>query len=88
MMTATPTKMSLENISSHYLSCFTVIQTPGTQLVETAFKLRKRMKNLPSCVHVLHKTLNLVISRCCFAGNGKDLHQNVKRTCRAMGFAH
>ena len=24
------------------------------------FKLRQRIKNLPSCAHVLHKTLNLV----------------------------
>ena len=27
------------------------------------------MKNSLSSVHVLHKTLNLVISRCCFAGD-------------------
>ena len=43
----------------------------------TAFKLRQRMKNLSSCAHVLDKTLNLVISRCCWAaifrtGNGKS----------------
>ena len=29
------------------------------------------MKNSPSCAHVLHKTLNLVISRCCFAKKDK-----------------
>ena len=58
----------------------------GTKLVGVAYKLRKKMKNSPSCVHVsLHKTLNVVISRCCFAEDGKE---NVKRTCRAMDFAH
>ena len=31
------------------------------------------MKNSPSCAHVLHKTLNLVISPCCFAGDGKAM---------------
>ena len=46
---------------------------PGTKLVGVAFKLRKRMKNSPSGAHVLHKTLNLVISRCCFAEDGRKM---------------
>ena len=33
-------------------------------------------------------TLNVVISRCCFAEDGKEMYQNVKRTCRAIVFAH
>ena len=61
---------------------------PGTKLVGVAYNLRKKMKNSPSCVHVLHKTLNVVISRCCFAEDGKEMYQNVKRTCRAIVFAH
>ena len=61
---------------------------PGTKLVGVAYKLGKKMKNSPSYVHVLHKTLNVVISRCCFAEDGKEMHQNVKRTCRAIVFAH
>ena len=32
---------------------------PETEQVGTAFKLRQRMKNLPSCAHVLRKALNL-----------------------------
>ena len=54
---------------------------PGTKLVGLAYKFRKKMKNPPSCVHVLHKTLIVVISRCCFAEDGKEMYQNVKRTC-------
>ena len=42
------------------------------------------MKNLLSCAHVLHKTLNLVISRCCFAKDGEEMYQNLKCTCRAL----
>ena len=61
---------------------------PGTKLVVVAYKLRKKMKNSPSCVNVHHKTLNVVISRCCFAEDGKEMYQNVKRTCRAIVFAH
>ena len=38
------------------------------------------------CVHVLHKTLNLVISRCCFAEDDKEVYQNFKRTCRTIVF--
>ena len=73
--TATPTKTSLPNIISRYLYCFAIIPIrptctmwpnyPATEQVRTAVKLRQRMKNTPSCAHVLHKTLNLVISRCC-----------------------
>ena len=61
---------------------------PGTKLVGVAYKLRKKMKKSPSCVHVLQKTLNVVISRCRFAKDGKEMYQNVKRTCRAIVFAH
>ena len=61
---------------------------PGTKLVGVAYNVRKEMKNSLSCVHVLHKTLNVVISRCCFAEDGKEMYQNVKRTGRAIVFAH
>ena len=30
----------------------------GNKLVRVAYKLRKKMKNSPSCVHVLHKNLS------------------------------
>ena len=33
------------------------------------------MKNSSSCAHVLHKTLNLVISRCSFAEDGKEMYK-------------
>ena len=61
---------------------------PGNKLVGAAYKLRKEMKNSPSCVHVLHKTFNVVISRCCFAEDSKEMYRSVKRTCRAIVFAH
>ena len=35
------------------------------------------MKNSLSSAHVLCKTLNLVISRCCFADDGKEMYQNI-----------
>ena len=52
----------------------------GTKLVGVAYKLRKGMKN--------SQNLNVVILRCCFAEDGKEMYQNVKRMCRAIVFAH
>ena len=45
--------------------------------METAFKWGKKMKNSPSCAHVLQKSLNLVISCCFFAGQGKEIYKNI-----------
>ena len=59
-----------------------------TKLVGVAYKLREKMKNSRSSVDVLHKILNVVIARCCFAEGGKEMYQNAKRTCRAIVFAH
>ena len=61
---------------------------PGTKSAGATFELRKRMKNSSSIAHVLHKTLNLVITCCCFAEDGKEMYQNLKRTCRAIVFPH
>ena len=41
---------------------------------------------LPSCAHVLHKTLNLVISRFRLAEHGEEMYHNLKRACRASVF--
>ena len=85
--TATATKTSPENITLFHLCYFAIISTrstfpkmanyPGTKLLGVAYKLKKKMKNSPLCVHVLHKTLNVVISRCCFAEDGKEMYLNV-----------
>ena len=66
MTTATATKTSPESITLFHLRYFAIILTHstsretanyrGTKLVGVAFKLRKKMKNLTSCVHVLQKT--------------------------------
>ena len=96
--TATATKTSLKNVTSRNFYCFAIIpirsthtmwaKYPGTKLVGMAFKQGRKMKISPSCAHVLQKTLNLVISRCCFADDGKEMYKNIKRTCRAIVFAH
>ena len=52
---------------------------------------RGENENLSSNADVLHKTSNLVISRCCFADDGKEMDKNEKRTyraCKAIVFGH
>ena len=49
------------------------------------------MKCLSTCTDVLHRPLILIISRCCFAEDGTEMYQYVKRTCKAcrvIVFAH
>ena len=41
------------------------------------------MKCLLSCADVLHRPLILITSRCCFAEDGTEMYQYVKRTCKA-----
>ena len=84
-------------ICSRYLYFFVIIlirstcsvwrNYPVIERVGKAFKFKQRMKNLPSRAHVLHKTPNLAISRCCLAEFGEEMYQNLKRTCRAFVFS-
>ena len=41
-------------------------------------------EHLLSCVHALHKTLNLGISRCCLAEDGDEMYQKILCTCTAL----
>ena len=69
--------------NSRFLNKFAMIYTPlvckmwpnypGANVVGAALKFRKRNGNLSSCV----KTLNLVISRRCFAEGGKEMYESV-----------
>ena len=52
---------------------FNLSNYPGTKLVGVAFKLRKRMKNSQLSAHILHRTLNLVISYCCLRGQQRNV---------------
>ena len=40
-------------------------------------KFEKKLKKLAVVVYVLHSTQNLVISRCCFAENGKEMYKDL-----------
>ena len=48
------------------------------QIGRHGVRVRKGMKNSLSCAHVLHKTLNLVTSLCCFAEDCKEMLPKLK----------
>ena len=54
--------------------------TAGGHLVKNEFIFYLRMSQLL----FLQNTKNLVISRCCFAEDGKEMHQDSKRTCTVI----
>ena len=86
---AKETKTSLENSTRSTRSTSTgTANHPITKSVRMAFKSRKRIKKIIFVVHVLHKTLNLVSTRCCFAEDGKEMFQNSKSTFREIVIAH
>ena len=56
---------------------------PLIKLVRAVWMLREKIENSSSGARALHMTSNLIISRRCQDENGKEMNQNVKRTCRA-----
>ena len=46
--------------------------------------LKQDCKKLAEVVHVLQRTQNLVISRCLFAEDGKEMYKELKRTGTAI----
>ena len=58
------------------------------QIGKSAVRVKNENENSQSCVQVLHKTLNLVISPLLFCRGRRRIYQNLTRTCRAILFAH
>ena len=79
-------------INTRYVNYFAIIPTrsacitwqkyPGTELIGTTLKLRKRAKDLQLCSYVVHKPLNLVVFGFWFAEDGQTNVQNFYRTRR------
>ena len=47
------------------------------QYATNAFSSKKNYEKLAAVVHVLQTTHNLVISRCCFAEDGKEMYKEL-----------
>ena len=52
------------------------------------FKQRQRIKELLLCAYVVVKTVNVVISRSCFAKDDMALLESACRTCSTLIFYH
>ena len=50
----------------------------------SAFSSKERHEKLAITVHVLQNTYDFVISRCCFAEDGKEMDKDSKCTCRTI----
>jgi len=81
-MTSKYFKLVRDSFNSFNLS--NVAEQSGADSVRTTLQFRSKKENSLSCVCVLHKTLNLVIARCCFAEDGKEMYQNLYRMCRVI----
>ena len=83
--------MSLKNKHLGNGDCFVIIASSSQPLlltehaahglIEAPLKLLQKMKDLLLCVHVVVKTLNMVISRCLLADDVKELYLSACRTC-------
>ena len=90
-MTTKPTKTELKNyiklrvffffffnkcgkISIHLVCGRTILELTTRR---GGFKVQKEKGKLIIMVHVLHKTLTVVISCCCFAEDDKETYQSV-----------
>ena len=64
--------------------CLSVWKHASAEYVTNTFSSKKNYEKLAVVVHVLQTTHNLVISRCCFAEDGKEMYQELKRICIAI----
>ena len=63
---------------------FITVKTISKLNAKQSDKYEIKILNLVVVVHVLQTTQNLVISRRCVAGDGKEMYQDSKRTCTAI----
>ena len=56
----------------------------SAQLLMNSAQFRGENENLSSSADVLPKTSNLVISRCCFADDGKEIDKNEKMRVHSL----
>ena len=64
--------------------CLSVLKHASAEYATNAFSSKKSYEKLAVVVHVLQTTHNLVIPRCCFAEDGKEMYHELKRTCKAI----
>ena len=54
--------------------CLLVLKHASAEYATNAFSSKEKYEKVAVVVHVLQTTQNLVISRCCFAQDGKEMY--------------
>ena len=57
--------------------CLLVLKHASAEYATNAFSFKQKYEKLAFVVLVLQTTQNLVISRCCFAADGKEMYQEL-----------
>ena len=57
--------------------CLLVLKHGSAEYATNAFSFKEKYEKLAVVVHVLQTTQNLVISRRCFAEDGKEMYQEL-----------
>ena len=57
--------------------CLLVLKRASAEYATNAFSSNEEYEKLAVVVHVFQTTQNLVISRRCFAGDGKEMYQEL-----------
>jgi len=95
MTTATPRTTPSKKMNLHFTfefrNCLDLFSVPWShnllelhKYVTPAFNSTRKYEKLAAFVRVLQNTQNLVISRCCFAEDGKEMYKDLQRTCTAI----
>ena len=66
--------------------CLSILKLALAEYATNAFSSKWKYEKLAVVVHFLQTTQNLVISRCCFAEDGREMNKDSKRTCTAIVF--
>ena len=57
--------------------CLSVLKRASAEYATNTFSSKKNYEKLAIVVHVLQTTHNVVISRCCFAEDGKEMYKDL-----------
>ena len=57
--------------------CLPVLKLASAEYATNAFSSNSKYEKLAVVVHVLQTTQNLVISRCCFGEDGKEMYKDL-----------
>ena len=66
-------KLSTEICSA----CLSILKHASADYATNAFSSKEKCEKLAVVVHVPYKTQNLVISRCCFREEGKEIYRDL-----------